>query len=266
MNPSAVRSLVTTELRLHRRHGMLAATASMTAVWLVVVLALDSAWRAETVHWVLFFELAVLGFFFVPALAVIERANGVTAALRLTRLAPSTALAVRVAALTATAFVAAAVVLPVSGLGWPPDVLIAVALMSSLVSLLAVVMIGRATTLTAYISRVPAVAVPCYCPRCSTAPAFGNIPCSSGSTSPRSRRAVPLRPRACGRSPPTPIGHGPRCDHWHEPTGARSLATASCCCCWSGCRSSRWLCAGSQPAGWSGWSLATASTSPPIFR
>ncbi len=161
---SAVRSLVVTELRLHRRHSMLAATGAMTAVWVVVLLALEPGWRAEAVRWVLFLELAILGFFFVPALAVIERSNGVTAALRLTRLAPSTALAVRVAALAVTALIAAAVVLPVSGLGWPPDVLVAVVLMSSLVSLLAVVMVGRATTLTAYMARVPAVAVPLILP------------------------------------------------------------------------------------------------------
>jgi hypothetical protein len=143
---------------------MLAATGGMTAVWIGVLLTLEPAWRAGAVRWVLFFELAVLGFFFVPALAVVERSNGVTAALRLTRLAPSTALAVRLVALTASALVAAAVVLPVAGLGWPPGVLIGVALMSLLVSLLAVVMVGRATTLTAYIARVPAVAVPLILP------------------------------------------------------------------------------------------------------
>ncbi len=164
MSTSTVRSLVATELRLHRRHGLLAATGAMTAVWVVVLLVLEPSWRAEAVRWVLFLELAVLGFFFVPALAVIERSNGVTASLRLTRLAPSTALAVRVSALAAAALLAAAVVLPIAGLGWPSKVLVGVALMSLLVSLLAVVMVGRATTLTAYMARVPAVAVPLILP------------------------------------------------------------------------------------------------------
>jgi fluoroquinolone transport system permease protein len=164
VNATAVRSLATTELRLHRRHGVLAATGVMTAVWCGVLLALEPTWRVEAVRWVLFLELATLGFYFVPALAVIERSNGVTASLRLTRLAPSTALAVRLATLAAAALVAAAVVLAVAGLGFPLDVLGGVVLTSLLVSLLAVSMGGRATTLTDYVARVPAVAVPLMVP------------------------------------------------------------------------------------------------------
>jgi fluoroquinolone transport system permease protein len=164
VSPAVVRSLVLTELRLHRRHGVLLATGVMTAVWITVLLALAPAWRADAVRWVLFLELATLGFFVAPALVVVERSNGVTHALRLTRLAPSAALAVRIAMLAAAVLVAASAVVPVAGRGWPPDVLVGAVLTSLLVSLLAVVMIGRATTLTAYVARVPAVAVPLVAP------------------------------------------------------------------------------------------------------
>ena len=160
----AIPDLVATELRLHHRHGVLAATAAMTSVWVVLLRALPEYLRPEAVPWVLFLELATLGFFFVPALAVSERANGVTAALRLTRLSPARALGVRIGTLALSALTAAVVVVPAGGLGWAPPVLAGAALTSGLVSLLAVVMVGRADSLTSYMARVPAVAVPLLLP------------------------------------------------------------------------------------------------------
>lgn len=160
----ALRPLVVTELRLQRRHGVLLTTVVMTAMWVVVLLALPAPWRPRVLPWVLFLDLATLGFFFVPALAVVERANGVTAALRVTRLGPTRALAVRLSVLSLSAVAAALVVVPVAGLGWSPPVLTGVVLTTGLLSLLAVVMIGRADTLTTYVARVPTVAVPLLVP------------------------------------------------------------------------------------------------------
>ncbi len=160
----ALAAVAVTELRLHLRHGLVAATAALTAMWVAIVVALPAPWRPTAVGWVLFVELAVLGFFFVPALAVIERGNGVTAALRLTRLSPASALAVRVAMLAATALTVAVVVLVAAGVGPAPTILAGVVLTSALTSLLATVMVGRSSTLAAFITRTPAVGVPLMLP------------------------------------------------------------------------------------------------------
>ena len=160
----ALRPLLVTEFTLHRRHGVVVATAAMTAVWVAVLIVLPTHVRIAAVPWVLLVDLATLGFFFVPALAVIERSKGVTATLRLTRLSPATALTVRLGVLAVSALFAGTAVVLAAGLGWAPDILAGVALTSLLVSLVAVLMVGRATTLTAYISRAPAVAIPLIAP------------------------------------------------------------------------------------------------------
>ncbi len=160
----AIRPLVATEITLHRRHGVVVATAALTVMWMVVLTVLPAPVRIGAVPWVLLVDLATLGFFFVPALAVIERSNGVTAALGLTRLTPATALAVRLGVLAASALLAGTAVVLAAGLGWAPDVLGGIVLTSLLVALVAILMVGRATTLTTYLSRAPAVAVPLIAP------------------------------------------------------------------------------------------------------
>lgn len=160
----ALRPSVATEVTLHRRHGVVLATGVMTAVWVGVLAVLPAPVRVAVVPWVLLVDLATLGFFFVPALAVIERSNGITAALRLTGLSPATALTVRLGALAASALFAGTGVVLTAGLGLAPDILAGVVSTSLLVSLVAVLMVGRATTLTAYMSRAPFVAVPLIAP------------------------------------------------------------------------------------------------------
>jgi len=160
----ALRPLLATEVTLHRRHGVVVATVVMTAVWIAVLTVLPAPVRVAAVPWLLLVDLATLGFFFVPALAVVERSNGVTAALRLTRLSPATALSVRLGTLAASALFAGTAVVLAAGLGWAPGILAGAVLTSLLVSLVAVLMVGRATTLTAYVSRAPAVAIPLIAP------------------------------------------------------------------------------------------------------
>lgn len=156
--------LVATELRLHRRHHVVAATGAMTVLWVPLLVALPATWRADALAWLLLLDVATLGLYFAPALAVVERANGVTAALRLSRLTPLRALAVRVATLALWAVGAAAVLLPVARVAAWPTVLLGVALTSVLFSLLAIAMVGGAETLTTYLARVPLVAAPLLLP------------------------------------------------------------------------------------------------------
>lgn len=156
-------ALLATELKLHRRHGVLAATVAMGATWSLVLLAVPPGGRPSVAPWILFFEVTALGFFFVPALAVVERGNGVTAALRLTRLSPALALGVRLTALSLQALAVAALLLWIAGSAGPVA-LTGVALTGVLFCLIAVLMVGRADSLTAFFSRAPGIAIPLLLP------------------------------------------------------------------------------------------------------
>lgn len=160
-SPSA---LAAVELRLHRRHGILAGVAVTTALWAAVLLALPAGLRLPALRWILLLEVTAIGFFFLPALAVMERSNGVTAALQLTRLAPSAALAVRCAVLTAGALAGSAVLITAAGAGWPAAVIAGVVLSSVLFSLVAVLVIGRSENLTSFVARTPLIATPLMVP------------------------------------------------------------------------------------------------------
>lgn len=162
-------AVLATELRIEARHGVLAGTAAVTVAWLAVLLALPATVRPTAVAWILFLDVAAMGLFFVPALAVVERANGVPAALALTRVGATTVLATRVAVLAIMAMVAAVPLLVAAGTARraPVDllvVLVTVATVSVLVSLLSVVVLGRATTLTTWMTRLPGVAIPLLAP------------------------------------------------------------------------------------------------------
>lgn len=155
--------MVSTELKLHRRHGVFAGTAAMAGLWSLVLLTLPVDLRPAALPWVLFLEVTALGFFFVPALAVVERANGVTAALRLTGLAPGLALTVRLGALVLGALVAS---LPLMAISGRPEAAVAggVVLTTLLFALAALVMVGRAANLTTFVARAPLVAIPLLTP------------------------------------------------------------------------------------------------------
>lgn len=149
---------------LQARHGVVASVAGLAALWSVLLLSLPASVRAAAVPWVLFLDLAALGFFFVPALAVVERGNGVTAALRLTRLSPARALGVRVGLLSVWSVLAAMALVAAGRPHRPLLVVGGAAVTSLLLCLLAQVMVGRHTTLTGYLPRIPLVGVPLLVP------------------------------------------------------------------------------------------------------
>lgn len=157
-------AVLRTELRLHLRHGIVAAVAGLTGMWVALLLALPPDVRTVAVPWVLFLDLATLGFVFVPALAVVERGNGVTGAIRLTRLSPARALLIRVGLLGTWSMAAAGAVVATARPGATVTVILGALLTTVLLSLLAVVMIGRHETLTGYLPRIPAVGVPLLMP------------------------------------------------------------------------------------------------------
>lgn len=156
-------AVVSTELKLHRRHGVFAGTAAMAFLWGLLLLLLPAGLRPSALPWVLFLEVAALGFFFVPALAVLERANGVTAALRLTGLPPALHLGVRLGMLVIAALAVSLPLMAISG-GLRAAVAGGVILTTLLFSLVALVMVGRAGNLTTFLARVPLVAIPLLAP------------------------------------------------------------------------------------------------------
>lgn len=162
-------AVLATEVRVQARHGVFVGTAAVTAAWLAVLVALPATVRPTAVAWILFLDVAAIGLFFVPALAVVERANGVPAALALTRVGATTVLVTRVAVVAIVAVVAALPLLMAAGTARsaPGDIIVVlatVAMVSVLVSLLSVVVLGRATTLTAWMTRLPVVAIPLLAP------------------------------------------------------------------------------------------------------
>lgn len=171
-----LRPLIATEWRLHRRHGVVVASAAVAGAWALVVLVLPASWREPAVPWVLFLDVTALGFFFVPALTVVERAHGVTAAHALSRLTATRWLAVRVGMFAVTAVAAALVVTVAAGMGGALEVVVGVGLATALLSLLAVLMVGRSTTLTGYLARVPFVAAPLLAPALLAATGLWDAP------------------------------------------------------------------------------------------
>jgi fluoroquinolone transport system permease protein len=242
---SATLALFRTEVRLHARHRVAAGVAALTAIWLVAIWFLPAHFRRDAVAWALFLDVATVGFFFAPALMLVERANGVTTALRLTRMSPRLALGVRMAGLAGLGLAAALAFTLGTGMGWAPVVLVGATLMAVLTSLLALVMVGRDETLTGYLPRMPLVGVPLFVPALVygvgladhpllwLSPATGGLELLFGRWSPgaalwilvtcvalwiRAERVVldvrPRRPRPGSpagqspRSPLAPAGHG----------------------------------------------------------
>lgn len=159
-----LRGLLRTEFRLLARMWVLASVAVVTLIWSAGVLLVPAAARSVVVPLILLMDLAALGFYFIPSLMVLERAEGIASAMHVTPARPAERLAVRVGTLTAASLVAAAVLLLASGHGPVPTVLIGVATTSVTFALLAVIMAGPFDTLTAYMVRVPIVAVPLLLP------------------------------------------------------------------------------------------------------
>jgi fluoroquinolone transport system permease protein len=159
-----VGGLLRTEIRLLARMWVLASVANVTVAWSIAVQLVPPEARAVVVPLILLMDLAALGFYFIPSLMVLERAEGVTSAMRVTPARAGERLAVRAGALSVASLLAGIVLLLASSHGPMPTVLLGVAATSVTFALVAVVMVGPLDTLTAYMVRVPLVAVPLMLP------------------------------------------------------------------------------------------------------
>ena len=143
---------------------VLASAVVVTILWSVGIQLLPIAARSLAVPLILLMDLAALGFYFIPSLVVGERAEGIWAAMRVSPARAGERLAVRVGTVTAASLLAAGVLVLAAGSGPLATVLVGVAATSLTFALLAHIMVGPLETLTAYMVRVPFVAIPLLLP------------------------------------------------------------------------------------------------------
>jgi hypothetical protein len=156
--------LLRTEMALAWRFNVVLAALVVTALWAVVLRVVDAPVRAALAPVVLLIDVTALGFLFVPALLVLERVEGVDAALRMTPVRPMERIGVRVGVTTTLSVAAAAAVCVAAGLPDMAPRLLGVVLLSVLLGLVAFALTGGATTLTAFLTRAPLVAAPLIAP------------------------------------------------------------------------------------------------------
>lgn len=156
-------AVAVTECRLLWRYRVVAAAIVATAIWLGLLRLAPAATRSVLLPFILFFDLTALGFFFVPAMTMVERAEGVLAVAAVSRLSPGEQALVRVSLVSLLALAASLVLLAGAGAA-KASILTGVALSSVLGSLVALSLARGADSFPAFMTRVPAVAVPLLLP------------------------------------------------------------------------------------------------------
>lgn len=168
VDPSVTRRrvgrLLRTEVALAWRFNVVLATVVVTVLWSVVLRVADAPAREVLVPVVLLTDVTALGFLFVPALLVLERVEGVDAALRMTPVRRSERIGVRLGVATALSVAAATVLCIAADVPHVASRVLGVALLSVLFGLLAFALTGGASTLTAFLTRAPLVAAPLIAP------------------------------------------------------------------------------------------------------
>lgn len=181
MSTLAVSGSVLTEWRVQHRSGIPAGTAIATLAWVVVVAVVPRSVAAGVVPWVLLLDVAALGFFTAPSLAVVDRGTGVTACHAVAGASATRALGRRLAMLVAWSVASATAVVVAAGVPRPGVVLVGVAATTALFALVSLAILGRDDTLVAWLPRVPLMAVPLLVPALLVATGLSTSPAWSVS-------------------------------------------------------------------------------------
>lgn len=152
------------EARLLLRLQLLTATALLTVLWILVLLAVPRGVRDALAPVVLVTDVTALGFLFVPALLALERAEHADDALRMTPARPAERIGARVASSAAVGAAAALAVTVATGLAGVGQRVLGVVLLSTLFALVSVVIMAGAPDLMRLLVRLPVVAVPLLAP------------------------------------------------------------------------------------------------------
>jgi hypothetical protein len=156
--------LTRTEALLLWRFGAVAAAAVTTVLWIAVVRVVPAPARSPVTAAVLLTDVAALGFLFVPALLVLERMEGVEAALRVTPVHTLERATARIALITALSVAAGLGVCLGAGITDVPPRIAGVALLAMLLGLAAYAVTASSATLTDVLMRAPFVAAPLIAP------------------------------------------------------------------------------------------------------
>ena len=125
-----VLTLVGHDARLQYRYGIYIAYAFVLAFYLAVLLGAGPFLPAWVPALIIFTDPAALGFFFLGALMMLEKSEGVRAALAITPIGPGDYLIGKVATLTTMATLSSALLVFVHGAPNPPLILVTVVLTS----------------------------------------------------------------------------------------------------------------------------------------
>lgn len=156
--------LLRTEARLLWRFNAVAAAVGVTVGWVMVLRVVPAGAREIVAPLVLLTDVTALGFLFVPAMIVLERVEGVEAALRVTPVRGAERVAVRVGAVSTLSLVAGLAVIVATGLSDVAPRLLGLVALSSLFGLIAFALTGTSANLTTFLTRAPLVAVPMIVP------------------------------------------------------------------------------------------------------
>lgn len=177
--PARWRSAAVVEWRVQVRTGIVAGTLAITACWTASLRFVPVGARPAAVAWVLLLDVAALGFFVAPALAVVDRANGVTRTCSLTRWHPGAALVVRLALVVTWAMLSAAVLAAGAAVTRPVVVVAGAGATTLLLALVSVATLGRADSLVAWIPRVPVATTGLLVPALAVATGLSRHPALS---------------------------------------------------------------------------------------
>lgn len=156
--------LLRLEARLLLRLHVLTATALLTGLWILVLLAVPRSVRDALAPIVLLTDVTALGFLFVPALLALERAERADDALRVTPVRATERIGARVTGSAVLAAAAATAVTAAAGLSGGGQRVLGVLLLSILFALVSVAVMAGAPDLMSLLARLPAIAVPLFAP------------------------------------------------------------------------------------------------------
>lgn len=166
MNAVRVERLLAVEVRLQWRHRIVALVAALTAVWAGLLLAMPPAAARTVAPWLLVLETALVGTAFAGALVLLERGQGVLAALATSPLRLGEYLASKLGLLTALVLASAAPI-ALAGridLAELPGTLAAIGLTAVLTMLVAVAVAARAASAMAFLAALPLALLPLLVP------------------------------------------------------------------------------------------------------
>lgn len=141
------------DILFQARYGLYLATAVSTGVLLAVVKQAPASVLDLTLPFVVFSDLALVGFYFIAALVLFEKAEGTLTALVVSPLRFSEYLASKLATLTALAVLVSLLVTLVCygpGFNWPL-LIVAVALLSCLGLLVGLIAVAPHDTVSAFV-------------------------------------------------------------------------------------------------------------------